>query len=208
MKNNIFFQSDHLKLEGVLYYPENQNDLPGAIVMHPHPQFGGSMYNNVVDAVCEELEPSMIAMKFNCRGVGRSEGHSTGGKEEGKDIQAAINYLKTNDAIDQEKLIFIGYSWGTYVGLPVTYKNSDIKLLVSISCPVGMWNYDYLRDCEKPKLMIGGAYDQFAPLDKIKQLFDQLSEPKELCILETDHFYGGQEKKMAERVLQFLNEFL
>jgi len=208
MKRNIFFPSDHLKLEGVLYYPGNQNKLPGAVVLHPHPQFGGSIYNNVVDAVCEKLETSMVALKFNCRGVGRSEGQSTGGKEEGKDVLAAINCLKTNKAVDPQKLIFIGYSWGTFVGLPVTYNNPDIKLLVGISCPLGMWNFDYLRECDKPKLMIGGAYDQFAPIDKIKRLFNQLSKPKELFILETDHFYAGQEAKMAEKVSEFLRGFL
>jgi hypothetical protein len=206
MRKNVFFQSDHLKLEGVLYSPENQSNLPGAVVVHPHPQFGGSMHNNVVDAVCEELETSMIALKFNCRGVGRSEGHSTGGQEEGKDVLAAINYLKTNKAVD--RLIFVGYSWGTYIGLPVSYKNPDIELLVAISCPVGLWNYDYLKDCDKPKLIIGGAYDQFAPIDKIKHLFNQLSKPKQLFILETDHFYGGQEKILVIKVTEFLKEFL
>jgi alpha/beta superfamily hydrolase len=208
MRKTISFLSDNLKLEGVLYSPATQSNLAGAIVVHPHPQFGGSMDNNVVDAVCEQLENSMIALKFNCRGVGGSEGHSTGGKEEGKDVLAAINYLKTNKAVDQKKLVFIGYSWGTFAGLPVTYKNPDIKLVVAISCPVGMWNYNYFKECSKPKLMIAGTHDQFAPLDKLTQLFNQLSDPKELFTLETDHFYMGQEKKMATKVTEFLKKFL
>jgi len=166
------------------------------------------MDNNGVDGVCDQVEGSMIALKFNCRGVGGSEGHSTGGKEEGKDVLAAINYLKTNKAVDQKKLVFIGYSWGTYAGLPVTYNNPDIKLVVAISCPVGMWNYNYLRECTKPKLLIVGTHDQFAPLDKITQLFTQLSDPKELYTLKTDHFYMGQETNMANKVAEFLKKLL
>jgi alpha/beta superfamily hydrolase len=207
MKKTISFLSDNLKLEGMLYYPEAQSNLAGAIVLHPHPQFGGSMDNNVVDAICEQLEHSMIALKFNCRGVGGSEGHSTGGKEEGKDVLAAISYLKTNKAVDQEKLVFIGYSWGTFAGLPVTHKNPDIQVVVAISCPVGMWNYDYLKECIKPKLLIVGTHDQFAPLDKTTQLFNQLSDPKELYTLKTDHFYMGQEKNMADKVTEFLKKY-
>ena len=69
MRKTISFLSDNLKLEGVLYSPATQSNLAGAIVVHPHPQFGGSMDNKVVDAVCEQLENSMIALKFNLRKV-------------------------------------------------------------------------------------------------------------------------------------------
>ncbi|NVM52458.1 MAG: dienelactone hydrolase family protein [Candidatus Helarchaeota archaeon] len=193
-----------------MYAPQKtpERSLPAAIVLHPHPQFGGSMYNNVVDAVCEELEDSMITLKFNCRGVGRSEGHSSGGKEEGKDVEAAIEFLKTNELVDQKRIVFIGYSWGTYVGLPVTYENPDIKIVIGIACPVGLWNFKYLQKCKKPILLIGGTYDQFAPMEKLKQLYDRLPDPKELHLLETDHFYMGQEKKMANNVSEFLNRLL
>ena len=208
MRKNINFLSDGLRLEGVLYAPEAEGPFPATIVLHPHPQFGGSMYNNVVDAVCEELESSMVALKFNCRGVGGSEGHSSSGKQEGNDVLAAIEYLKSINMVDQKRIACIGYSWGTYVGLPVTYKNPDIKVLVGISCPVGLWNYNYLRECSKPKLLIAGIYDQFAPKLKIQQLFDQLLDQKELFFVETDHFYMGKENKMAKRVSEFLKTFL
>ncbi len=208
MRQDIEFLSDGLKLEGIMYGPKNEGIFPAAVVTHPHPQFGGSMYNNVVDAICEELEGSIIALKFNCRGVGRSEGHSSGGKEEGRDVLAAIEYLKTNKAIDPNKLVFIGYSWGTYVGLPVVYKNPDIKILIGISCPIGLWNYDYLRESDKPKLMIVGSHDSFAPKEKIQSLFNQLKDPKELFFLETDHFYVGQENNMARKVSEFIKGFL
>ena len=194
-----------------MYSPDNTTEepVPAAIVLHPHPQFGGSMYNNVVDAVCETLENSMIALKFNCRGVGRSEGQSsTTGKPEGIDVLSAIKYLKTNEAVDQNRIAFVGYSWGSYVGLPVTHNHADIKLVIGIACPVGLWNYGYLKECTKPKLLIVGTFDQFAPLDKIQRLFDKLLDPKELFVLETDHFYAGQEGKMADKVSEFLKKSL
>ncbi|HUY00641.1 MAG TPA: PhoPQ-activated protein PqaA family protein [Candidatus Deferrimicrobium sp.] len=182
--------------------------MPAAIVLHPHPQFGGSMHNNVVDAVCEELENKMFALKFNCRGVGRSEGISSGGVEEGKDIEAAFSFLKMIEGVDQNRIAFIGYSWGTYAGFPVTYKNPEIKLLIGISCPVGLWNYNYLQDCTKPKLLTVGTSDSFAPVEKIKKLFEALKDPKELFMLDTDHFYMGQEKTLAVKISTFLEEYI
>ena len=208
MKKSVSFLSDDLKLEGILYTPKEVDNSPAAIVTHPHPQFGGSMYNNVVDAVCEELEHSMVALKFNCRGVGRSEGYSTGGEVEGNDVRAAIEFLKSTETIDKNRIVFVGYSWGTYVGLPVTYQNPDISIIVGISCPVGLWNYNYLKDCAKPKLLTIGTYDQFAPKEKIEKLFKNLKDPKELFILETDHFYIGHEKNLATKISSFLAEFL
>ncbi|MFX1295761.1 MAG: alpha/beta hydrolase [Promethearchaeota archaeon] len=208
MRKEIFFLSEDLKLEGVLYTPDEKGKFPAAVVLHPHPQFGGSMYNNVVDAICEELEHLMIALKFNCRGVGKSEGVSSGGKEEGNDVEAAIKFLKTIEIVDQKRIIFIGYSWGTYVGLPITYKNPDIKILIGIACPVGLWNYKYLQDCKKPILLIGGTYDQFSPMDKLKQLYEALPKPKDLFFLETDHFYIGQKKTLVTKVAEFLKRYL
>ncbi len=208
MQQDIFFDSNGLKLEGIIYAPEKAGQFPVAIVLHPHPQFGGSMFNNVVDAVCEELESSMVAFKFNCRGVGRSEGISTGGVEEGEDVKAAIEFLKTYEKADKNSIAFVGYSWGTYAGMPVTYNNPDIKAMVGISCPVGMWNYNYLKECQKPKLLTVGKRDQFAPVDKIKKLYETLSEPKELFLLETDHFYMGYEQKVAAKVLDFIKKYI
>jgi alpha/beta superfamily hydrolase len=208
MRRKVSFNSESFKLEGVLFAPDSEGPFPAAIVLHPHPEFGGSMNNNVVDAICERLESSMIALKFNCRGVGRSEGISSGGQNEAQDVLAAIEFLKADSRVEHSKLGFVGYSWGTYVGLPVTYKNPDIQVLIGIACPVGLWNYNYLLEAEKPKLLVAGAYDQFAPVAQIKRLFAQLLEPKEFLLLETDHFYGGQERPMANKVKEFLSKFL
>ncbi|MHA1263977.1 MAG: alpha/beta hydrolase [Candidatus Helarchaeota archaeon] len=207
MRTEVFFTSENFKLEGVLYSPAEQGVYPAAIVLHPHPQYGGSMANNVVDAICAKLEESMVALKFNCRGVGRSEGVSTGGKEEGKDVLAAINFLKSKEGVNKNKLIFIGYSWGTYVGLPVTFDNPDIQLLIAVACPVGLWNYSYMKKCKKPKLFITGTHDQFAPREKLESLYEKLPEPKELNILETDHFYWGQERQLANIIQKFLMKY-
>lgn len=208
MREKIFFQSNSFKLEGVLYSPQVGESLSAAIVLHPHPQFGGSMDNNVVDAICDKLAEFIVVMKFNCRGVGRSEGVSTGGQEEGRDVLAAISYLKSNAGvhIDPERIIFIGYSWGTYAGFPVVYLNPEIKMLVGIACPIGLWSYNYLEACKKPKLLITGSFDQFSPREKMQQLYDRLPEPKNLIVLETDHFYWGQERALANHVAEFIRQ--
>ena len=90
----VVFPCGTIALEGVMFRPDGGGPFSAAVVCHPHPLYGGSMDNNVVNAVCHALvERSIIALKFNFRGVGRSEGSHSGGNDEPLDLKAAIDYV-------------------------------------------------------------------------------------------------------------------
>src|SRR3989449_10367061 len=88
------FASGALILEGVLDLPE-RTPAPGIVVCHPHPMYGGDMHNNVVDAVCQTAAADgIVALRFNFRGAGGSEGtydNGVGGQDDGG---AALAYLR------------------------------------------------------------------------------------------------------------------
>ena len=67
----VSFEANGLKFEGILSTPDDLiGDVPGVVVCHPHPLFGGNMHNNVVSAVTYHLSTVGIAtLKFNFRGV-------------------------------------------------------------------------------------------------------------------------------------------
>ena len=105
------FKSGSLKLEGVFFLPDGNRPSPCVIVCHPHPLYGGSMDNNVVDAVCEILAlASIAAFKFNFRGVGHSQGRYDEGRGEGEDAKNAIAYVSTLKNINPARLGLCGYS--------------------------------------------------------------------------------------------------
>lgn len=88
-----FETDDGLQIEGLLHLPE-ATPAPAIVVCHPHPQYGGEMRNNVVDAICKAaLDQGIGALRFNFRGVGGSEGQYGGGVAERKDVAAALAYL-------------------------------------------------------------------------------------------------------------------
>ncbi|MGH7935311.1 MAG: alpha/beta hydrolase, partial [Candidatus Binataceae bacterium] len=78
-EQRVTFKSDSLTLEGLLAKPESGAPARGGVVCHPHPLYGGSMYNNVVDAVLNAMwELGWATLRFNFRGVGESEGEHSG----------------------------------------------------------------------------------------------------------------------------------
>ena len=101
MKERVKFHCDELSLEGILDVPGGIGPFPAVIVCHPHPLYGGSMDNNVVDSICEALaQASLISLKFNFRGVGRSEGEFSQGIGEQEDVAAAISFITTVKEVD------------------------------------------------------------------------------------------------------------
>jgi len=115
---NVQFESDILLLEGVLSIPEGNGPFPAVVVCHPHPQYGGRMQNNVINAICEALvKQSIAAFKFNFRGVGGSQGSFGTDRQMQSDVTAAITYLTAQKAVDPERVGLAGYSAGTAWGL-------------------------------------------------------------------------------------------
>lgn len=210
MIKKIRFQSQELSLEGILYLPESEENLPAIIVCHPHPDFGGSMDNNVVNAVCDKVYKSGIsALKFNFRGVGISEGKSTGGKEEHKDVLSAFNFLIEQEKIDKNRIGIVGYSFGAYVGLKAGIDEERIEVLVGISPPITFFDFYFLKNESRPKFFVIGENDSFVQIDKFKIFFETLQEPKSYKIISSvDHFWIGKEEELSKEIYKFLVENL
>ena len=93
-RTEIRFPCGELSLEGISSIPEGEGILPAVVICHPHPLYGGSMDNNVVDSLEEALvRVSLISFKFNFRGVGGSQGQFDRGIGEQEDVDAAFSFV-------------------------------------------------------------------------------------------------------------------
>lgn len=206
----VGFRCSELSLEGVLAIPEGMGPFPAVIVCHPHPLYGGSMDNNVVNSLYEALtKVSFISFKFNFRGVGKSEGEFSQGIGEQEDVDAAISFLTTVREVDSKRLGLAGYSAGAAFALPVGFKDARIKALAAISPALPMFDFDFLKSCPKPKLLISGSKDGFTPTDQFLEFCHSLSDPREYGSIEgADHFWWGYESALATRVAAFFTKVL
>src|SRR5512146_250343 len=166
------------RLEALLNFGAEDAEY-AAIVTHPHPLFGGTMHNKVVFHAMKGLNGfGFPVLRFNFRGTGASEGEHDNGRGEIDDVRAALEYMKDEF---RRPLIFAGFSFGAAVGLQAACPDQDVKAVISIGTPVQadnrVYQYNFLRQCDKPKLFIRGDHDQFASADELAELVRTVSAP-------------------------------
>jgi len=206
----IVFPCGELKLEGLFYSVEAKEPVPAVAVCHPHPLYGGSMHNNVTYAIADALEKSGIAaLLFNFRGVGRSQGSHGGGIAEQEDVRAAMDWLGVAKGVDVGRLGLAGYSFGAGVAFPVGCRDARVIAMALVSPYFEISPFSLLKSCSKPKLILGGSQDDMVPAEDVETYGREAAEPKKCEIIKgPDHFWGGYERPMAEKVAGFFKDVL
>jgi len=197
-------------LEGLLEIPESSgNRAPGAAICHPHPLFGGTMHNNVVNALAEALlERNTICLRFNFRGTGRSQGVHGNGIDEVDDVRAALDFLERVDEVDSTRIILGGYSFGCWVGLKAAHADARPRRLIGISPPVNEYDFSFLSDEARPILLMAGDRDFVCSQQGFRDLIDSIPEPKVGIVLSgADHFHFGREKHLIGKIQEFLDRY-
>jgi alpha/beta superfamily hydrolase len=207
-ETRVSFRSGELVLEGILSIPQGAGPFPAVIVCHPHPLYGGSMDNNVVYSLTETLtQASFVSFKFNFRGVGKSQGEFGQGIGEQEDVRASISLMNTVGAVDSNRIGLAGYSAGAGFAFPIGFNDVRIKALAAVSPPLAIFDFDFLKGCSKPKLLVSGSRDNFTPTNQFLKFCQNLLEPKECESIEgADHFWHGYESRLAARVTAFFTK--
>lgn len=164
------------------------------------------MHNKVVYRAAKALHAFDVpVLRFNFRGVGLSEGEHDRGRGEADDVRAALDFLAKE--YPQRPLLLAGFSFGAWVGLRAGCADARVRELVSLGLPVDDSDFSYLRACDKPKLFLQGAQDQYGARDNLQVLFDVLPEPKRLVFVDgADHFFTGKLDRVEAALGLWLQE--
>jgi alpha/beta superfamily hydrolase len=181
-----------------------------ALVCHPHPLYGGTLHNKVVFHAMKALNSfGYPVLRFNFRGAGLSQGEHDHGKGEVEDVRAAMHWL---DREFHLPLIFAGFSFGAAVGLRVACPDARVQAVIGLGLPVDaiddrVYEFEFLRECLKPKLFVSGDRDQFGPRAKLAKVVEALPEPKKLVIVEgADHFFEGRLRELRAAIETWIKE--
>jgi alpha/beta superfamily hydrolase len=204
-QDHVRFSASGVVLEGIFERPKGEAPFPAVAVCHPHPLYGGDMYNNVVSVICQALTQESIAtLRFNFRGVGRSEGSHEEGIGEQADVSAALDCLESREGIDRGRIGLAGYSFGTKAAVPVALREQRIRAMALVSPFLDDADWQRLRAYAVPKLFICGSEDSFISPHKVKRLVGEAAPPSECeVVFGADHFWGGFEGKIAQKVSAF-----
>jgi len=206
-----FDTADGLRLEGRLALPGELRG--GAILCHPHPLFGGSMSSAIIPAVQRALEAEgWASLRFNFRGVGRSEGIFGRGVAEVKDAAAALDRVAA--AVGDLSLAVVGWSFGGLVGLAAAVADARVRTYVGIAPPVTerrntalppLPPRERLESWDGRALVLCGTRDQFCSVDDLRAWAEEISPGVTVRIYEgEDHFFSGDKRAMAEDVARFI----
>ncbi|MBI4832207.1 MAG: alpha/beta fold hydrolase [Candidatus Lindowbacteria bacterium] len=209
-EQSVFFKAGELKLHGMFSSAPAKTDgfpatpRPPAVICHPHPTYGGTMDNNVVVAVARTLgETGHATLRFNFRGVERSEGRYGEGTGEIEDVRAAIKFVKKSAPSSDTPVVLAGYSFGSWVAANALAGESSVSHVILVAPPTSMFDFATLvKDKEeRARHIIVGERDQFCDRDKLEKIFEQLPEPKTMRVIpRADHFFFGREGMLIEAV--------
>jgi len=205
-RNAIRIPMGDFQLEGELSLPGGEAAVPSAVIAHPHPDYGGDMFNNVVEGVFEGLaERGRAVLRFNFRGVGRSGGRAEGIEPE--DLAAAVDYLAKATGGSPGEIGVVGYSYGAMVASALLETGPALFAAVLIAPPLALGSFEPLTRCGMPVYAICGDRDSFCPVDAAEALIERCASPKGLAVVPgADHFLLGDEAAVAAQVELFLQE--
>ena len=200
----LFLAGPAGRLEALLEWIPKAPPRTTALVCHPHPLYGGTMHTKIVfRAAKAALSLGFPTLRFNFRGVGKSEGSYAHGQGEQQDARAALDYLSSR--FPDLPIVLMGFSFGSWIGLSVGATDPRVTALVGLGVPAGSWDFSFLAPVTKPKLIVQGTEDVYGPRSRLEQLYESLSEPKRLHWVQgADHFFTGQTDEAQAAVRRFL----
>jgi uncharacterized protein len=199
-EKHVTFPCRELNLEGLLATPAKAAG--AAVVCHPHPQYGGSMHNNVVAAVLEALWALDYAtLRFNFRGVGKSDGEFAGGVGEVDDALAAVKFLTGELSSNGVPMLLAGYSFGATVALRAGLAIAEVGTMVAVAPAIAMVDLSFIVGSEKRIALIAGDSDQYCPAAQLRALGKKLTGPSATQVIKgADHFFGGREGELTKAI--------
>ncbi len=198
------------RLEG-RYQHNRTPGAPIALMLHPHPQHGGTMNNKVVYALYHAFSRhGFSVLRFNFRGVGRSQGAFDRGEGELSDAASALDWLQGFNE-NAGACWIAGFSFGAWIGMQLIMRRPEISGFVSIAPPANMYDFTFLAPCPSSGMIVQGTEDEIVPPASVEKLVDKLSAQRNLdidyrLIPGANHFFHDSLKQLDQHLGDYLSK--
>jgi hypothetical protein len=192
----VIFNGPEGRLEG-RYHDSKAPNAPVALLLHPHPQHGGTMNNKVVYALYHVfIKRGFSALRINFRGVGRSQGTYDRGEGELADAASALDWLQ-NFNEDAACCWIAGFSFGAWIGMQLLMRRPEIGGFISIAPPANTLDFSFLAPCPSSGLVLQGRLDEIVPEPSVAKLVEKLATQKGIeidyrVIEGSNHFFHNK----------------
>lgn len=208
----IIFTGPAGRIEG-RYQPAKDPKAPVGIILHPHPQFGGTMNNPIVyELFYMFANRGLGALRFNTRGVGKSQGTFDQGQGELSDCAAALDWLQTI-APESRGCWIVGVSYGAWLGMQLLMRRPEVEGFISASAPANRFDFSFLAPCPSSGLFVHGENDRVAPFPDVRSVIERIKVQKgvklDTAVIEgANHFFDNKVDEMISTVGSYLDQRL
>ena len=206
----IIFNGPDGRIEGV-YKKNDRENAPIVLILHPHPQHGGTMNNKVIYTMFHTFaNAGLSTLRFNFRGVGKSQGGFSDGEGELADAACALDWLQSqNEGVNE--IWIAGFSFGSWIAMQLLMRRPEVTNFVAVAPPVNMFDFSFLTPCPTSGLIIQGEGDSVVPVEEVDKLVDKLNAQRNAKVAydrfkDIDHFFKGKEQNLSKSIEDYIGE--
>lgn len=209
---DVIFTGPEGRLEG-RYQKGTADTPPVALILHPHPLFGGTMNNRV----CYELYQMFLArgfstLRFNFRGVGRSQGEYDHGQGELADAATALDYVQQLNPNAPFAWV-AGFSFGSWIAMQLLMRRPEIVGFIAGSTPANLYDFSFLAPCPSSGIVIHGTQDKVCAPEETRAMVERTRTQKGrkiefTAIPEGDHFFQENLEEFLAAAASYLDHRL
>jgi len=207
----VIFNGPDGRLEGRYHGIPGRTGAPIALLLHPHPEHGGTMNNKVIYSLYQMFaRRGFSTLRFNFRGVGRSQGTFARGEGELTDAASALDWLQSFSA-NASGCWIAGFSFGAWIGMQLLMRRPEITGFISASPPANIYDFGFLAPCPASGLIVHGDEDQLVPEPSVRKLVERLSRQSGIridyrVVKGADHFYTDRLDQLVAQVDAYLHK--
>ncbi|MAW81024.1 MAG: alpha/beta hydrolase [Parvularcula sp.] len=208
----VIFAGPEGRLEGRYQKGKGENP-PVALVLHPHPMFGGTMNNRATYELYQMfVRRGFSTMRFNFRGVGRSQGEYDQGQGELADAATALDYMQQMNPNAPFSWV-AGFSFGSWIAMQLLMRRPEIVGFIAGSTPANLYDFSFLAPCPSSGVVIHGEFDKICAPDETRAMVERTRTQKGRkidfqVVPGADHFFESHIEPFIETAEAYLDHRL
>jgi alpha/beta superfamily hydrolase len=197
----IFFTGPEGRIEGRYHHSETKN-APIVVVLHPHPLYGGTMNNKINYNLYQAfVRNGFSALRFNFRGVGKSQGKFDDGLGELTDAATALDWIQLQNP-DASTCWIAGFSFGSWIAMQLLMRRPELEGFIAVSPPANLYDFTFLSPCPAAGLITQGDRDDIVSEESVSKLAQKLSTQKNAnlqynVVSGADHYYRNNIEELG-----------
>ncbi len=205
----VIFNGPAGRLEGRYSHSKIKN-APLALVLHPSPEYGGTMNNKINYMMFQAFAArGFSTLRFNFRGVGRSQGVFDRGEGELSDAASALDWMQ--ELNPNAPYVWVGgFSFGAWIGMQLLMRRPEVQGFISVAPPANTEDFSFLAPCPTSGLMLQGSKDDVVVEESVADLVDKVQLQKGIqidyrVIDGANHFFHGHTDTIISHMHDHLN---